>query len=106
MTIFTHTLENESYDGIITEIRYIVATARANERELLSIKLDSSDKISKSLSMLIKALRLMKKEGKIDFFASIEDFALGNAEASYLMNKFPDITDKLDTEKSTFIIKV
>ena len=107
MTIFTHKLMSDYYDEIFTEIRYVIATARANGGELVSLELDlSADDSSRIFAAVVKNLRAMKKEGKIDFFVSGDDFALGNAEVSYLMNKFSDTIQKLDFEKPRFIIKL
>ena len=107
MTIMAHILKSDVYDQILTEIRYLVASARATERELISIKLssDASDG-SKALLAVVKTLKILKKEGKIDFFVSAEDFLLGTAESSYLINKFPDVTLKMEEENSNFIVKL
>ena len=107
MTILTHVLKSDAYEQILTEIRYSVATARANEKELISIKFntDNNDS-SKVLPAIIRALKKIKKEGRIDFFVSAEDFLSGNAETSYLLNRFPDIIGELEDEKSNFIVKV
>ena len=107
MTILAHNLKSDVYDQILTEIRYLVASARATEREIISIKLtpDASDG-SKALSAVMRTLKLLKKEGKIDFFVSAEDFLTGTAESSYLINKFPDVTVKMEEENSNFIVKL
>lgn len=107
MTVLSHILKGDAYEQILTEIRYLVASARANERELVSIELsyDISD-IPKILSAVVKTLKMMKKEGKIDFFVSVDDFKLGTAESSYLINKFPNITEMLEERKTNFIIKL
>lgn len=107
MSIITHVLKNDSYEQLCVEIRYLVASARATDGELVSISLDHSDEnISKVLAAVVKILRAMKKEGKIDFFASGEDFTLGSAEASYLNNKFPDIIRDFNLSGAAYIIKL
>ncbi len=107
MTILAHILKSDAYDQILTEIRYLVASARATERELISIKLrsDASDS-SKALLAVIKTLKILKKEGKIDFFVSADDFLTVSAESSYLINKFPDVMVVLEEEKPNCIVKL
>ena len=107
MTILKYKLMSDSYDEIFTEIRYAIATARANGGELVSFELGiPTDDDSKIFAATAKNLKAMKKEGKIDFFVSGDDFSFGNAEVSYLMNKFSDTIQKIDFEKTRFIIKL
>ena len=107
MNIFAYTLKSDSYNQIVTEIRYLIATARATERELVLIKPNElNEENFKTQSIIEKALRLIKKEGKIDFFANGEDFSIDNAKARYLLNKYPDTVKDATEGKSDYIVKV
>ena len=107
MSIVSHTLKNDNYEQLCVEIRYLVASARATDGELVSFRLNfNEENISKASFTVVKILRALKKEGKIDFFASGEDFLRGSAEASYLINKFPNIIRDFDANGVTYIIKL
>ena len=103
MKIFARTIESALPDQIATEIRFTVASARAGGYELISLKHDSEENNELAL---VKTLKAMKKEGKIDFFANADAFLQGSAEASYLVNKFPEIASIVESEEFFLIIKI
>lgn len=105
MKIFTHTLENTAPEDIGTEIRFVIASARACGNELIYVKIESEidGKVS---TALLKHLKTIKKQGRIDFFAGKDAFADINREASYLINKFPDVVEYIGSDSSYFIIKM
>jgi len=105
MKIFTHVMESSMAEQVDTELRFVIASARANGNELLHLKLDCEED-SKIALTLHKQLKTMKREGKIDFFADKEAFSTQNAQASYLINKFPKVTESIDSAIFFFIIKL
>jgi len=105
MRIFTHTLESKMPDQIATELRFIVASARASGKELILITL-RADQDARIQASLQKNLKAIKKEGRIDFFAGKDAFTKSTAEASYLINKFPQITEIIETDDFILIIKI
>lgn len=105
MRIFTHTLESKIPAQIATELRFVIASARASGNELISITTET-DQDGRIHSALQKNLKTMKKEGRIDFFAGKEAFSKSTAEASYLINKFPQITELIETDNLILIIKI
>ena len=107
MKILKHIMKSAIAEQITTEIRFVVASARASGYELLSLYLENKDDNENKISTaLLKCLRAMKKEGRIDFFASKEAFLDGRTEASYLINKFPEITEFIDREEIFLIIRI
>lgn len=105
MRIFTHTLESMIAEQIDTEIRFVVASARAGEKELVYFKVESKDELKVSTALL-KCLKAMKKQGKIDFFADKNAFDIHTAEASYLINKFPEVTEIINPADCYIIVKI
>ena len=105
MKIFTHELESTLTDQLETEIRFVIASARATGNELISLKTKPESE-AKTVAMLTKQLKSIKKQGTIDFFASKEAFSELNAEASYLINKFPEVTEYIGSEEFFVIVKI
>ncbi len=105
MKIFTHIVDSTIPSQIETEIRFIIASARSLGNEIVCLK-TKGDAEFKIYAAIIKNLKAIKKQGKIDFFAEKEAFEQLSAEASYLLNKFPKITEYIDSESTSVIIKI
>ena len=105
MRIFSHTLESLAADQIETEVRFVIASARATSNSLIHLTAEGEID-GKIYTDLQKLLKLIKKQGKIDFFASKEDFSDHSAKASYLMNKFPEVSDVIHSDHFFIIIKI
>ena len=100
-------------EHIATEIMYEIAAARADRAELLRINVsnDETNDVSpkKRFSSLLRILKNMKSDGRIQFFATKESFALFNTEAVFLQNKYPDhfdFTNLLEDEEHFIYIKL
>ena len=107
MKLFTHTIESDTQGQLLTEIRFTVASARANGNDLICFKVKAdTEKEGSVVSSTLKNLRALKREGKIDFFAGKDSFQKGTAEASYLKNKFPEVAELVDTEEFFLLIKI
>lgn len=107
MKLFTHIIESEAPSQIVTEIRFTVASARAGGNDLILLKIKSDTAKEGSVaSLMLKNLKTLKKESKIDFFAGREDFENGTPEAGYLKNKFPDVAGLVNTEEFFLLIKL
>ena len=76
---------------IDTEIKFSIATARADETELIcfDVKRDE-ESFSRIYNAAIKVLKKMKNQGHIQFIATPASFANANAEAEFLINKYPE----------------
>ena len=105
MKIFVHELESTLADQLETEIRFVIASARAMGNELVLLK-TKPEVDSKIVIALIKQLKIIKKQGIIDFSATKDAFSELNAEASYLINKFPEVTEHIGSEEFFVIVKI
>jgi len=86
-----------------TEIMYEVASARADDIELIRINLKSSAEqesgLNKLLAVLIRLLKNMKQNGQIQFYAVPESFSKMSTEAVFLINKYPVIFKNIPTSE-------
>lgn len=93
------TLRGENPEQISTEVMYEVAAARADRAELLRINIlneEANDLFPKKrLSVLIRILKIMKGDGRIQFFATQDSFNSLGTEAVFLQNKYPERFDVL-----------
>jgi hypothetical protein len=107
MKLFTHVIESETSNQIVTEIRFTVASARAVGNDLIFLKINpASEKEGTVATSVIKNLKTLKKEGKIDFFAGREAFLNATPEGDYLKNKFPEVRSLIDTEDFFLLVKM
>lgn len=88
-------LKSRTKEALETEVRYEIAGARVDKIELmrLNFKLDESEENfgdnRKLFSFLIRSLKKMKIDGKIQFFAIEDNFSSQSTEAIFLINKYP-----------------
>ena len=80
-------------ERLMTELRFNIASARASGFELIKIEFpkDDAPDAEKLVSSVLKKLRLLKKEGVVQFFANNDSFERHATEAVYLLNKYPEI---------------
>ncbi len=87
----SYRLTGEYTQALDTEIRYTIAAAKVDGCELVQLTYisDRSDiDIKRVFSCVIKILRVMKKNGEVQFYQSGEDISSGSTEATYLLNKY------------------
>ncbi len=89
MDIMTFKLTANSAPLLTTEILYALASARVKEAQLVALV--PEDKAEEQKASIIRILRAQKKQGKIQLFASRDDFEIETTETRYLENKFPGI---------------
>lgn len=88
-------LKSSTKEGLETEVMYEIATAKVDSIELIKIGIklpDAEDcraESNKLISSLIRVLKNMKADGRIQFFATEENFAKQTTEAVFLLNKYP-----------------
>ena len=88
-----------------TEVKFNIASARADRVELvrLSLPLSDDEKDNKRLlCCLIKVLRAMIRDGSIQFYETDEGFESSTTEAKFLDNKYHDYIISSD-DKSKYI---
>ena len=101
-------LELSEPNSFITELKFEIATARAEGAQVLRVGTQTIDKENneKLHKQLTKSLRAMKQKGTIQFYAFSEGFLRHSTEAVFLMNKYPDYFDnsqQLEGEDVLFI---
>lgn len=87
-------IESLNGDDAVVEMRFAVADARAGGAELVRIDVPfgEDEKVYKNIfSTLVRTLKLMKDERKIQFYATEKNFSSSSTEAAFLLNKYPSI---------------
>lgn len=106
MLIKEITLKASLPDQIFTETMYEIATARSERAELVRINLQA-EAGKKPFDALVRILKKMKAEGRIQFFATKDSFSLLSTEAVFLLNKYPEhITMSVNLENNFIYIKL
>ena len=84
-------IKSERPIDIDTEIKFSIATARAENTELLrfDIKRDE-ESYMRVYNAAVKVLKKMKSLSHIQFIAPPKAFIDSNAEAEFLINKYPE----------------
>lgn len=98
----------------ITEVHFEIAVAKAECVELLRIDIRKNGEApkmhsnKKSIATILRLLKNMKEDGKIQFFATNDNFEQGGTESTFLQNKYPDLFNELyeNAEESTIYIKL
>ena len=85
---------------IKTEIMYEIASARVGGTELLRVNVccDDAARCNKATGALHRILRAMKSKGQIQFFATDSSFEQLSMEAEYLLNKYPFLHDREESQ--------
>ncbi len=89
-------------EHLATEIMYEIAAARADGAELIRIETSTSEDgasvYKKLYSSLIRLLKGMKDDGRIQFFATKDNFDSLSTEAVFLQNKYPTHFESISSE--------
>jgi hypothetical protein len=84
-------------EQINTELLFEIASARAEGTELICINIFNEEKKysfpQKQRSVLIKLIKNLKSEGRIQLFATSDSFRNQTTESYFLQNKYPEIFD-------------
>ena len=98
MNLVTNTLTGTASDLIKTEIMYFVAAAKAVEKDLIKLEVNSY------VDTAEKILKVMKREGKIQLFVFSDSLNEKTTETEYLKNKYPELHE-IESKTSFFLIK-
>lgn len=82
--------------GIVTELVFTIACARADGENLLRFNFLEGD-TEREMKVAQKELKALKRRGAVQLFATFEDFEKADTEAEFLLNKFPTL-EELDAE--------
>lgn len=96
-------LKSKLNESLNTEIAFAIATSRAEGVEI--VKMILAPEIIKKEAFVMKTLRNMKANGKIQLFERSENLASDTTEARYLRNKYLDLI-KESTDEHSYIIKL
>ena len=84
-------IDSDSFRNFMTQTKFEIATARAEECGILRIDIFLSEDVNlaKFLSSVKRSLGSMKQKQFIQFFAFPDNFERNGTEAIYLQNKYP-----------------
>ena len=102
-------LKENSREALDTEFMFEIAAARADEISLIKFIYDFSKQhdimtAQRLASSIIRRAKSLKRDGKIQFFATKKSFSSMTTEAIFLINKYPSfIEDNVAEEPYEFI---
>ena len=99
-------LISKSVSDVLNEIKFEIATARAEEVELLIVKYLGNDGFSRFLSKVTPALRRMKQKRLVQLYAAPDNFERGGTESVYLKNKYPELFQDILSMKDEMILYI
>ena len=109
MKFQTTKLSGSNISELETEIRYYVATARADGAQLIRFDLThfgSEKEDSRIMSCATRVLRRIKNERIIQFFLPKTSVGGVGAESDYLLNKYYDFVTAEDAGDSSVFVKM
>jgi hypothetical protein len=105
MNYLTLTPTASASTALETEIMFSVASARAQKIEFLKIDI-GREKEGGARAAVLKLLRLLKKQGRIQLFVDVRDLRGTSTEAQYLINKYPDALEVFGADEAAIIVKI
>lgn len=106
MKYLTSNLNGIDKNELTSRLLFDIATARNSGYPLAKFILNN-EKGENLQKALLKALRAIKKKGKITFFVSSLDFPASSTEVEYLFNKFPELkTEPKDDKMLAIFVKI
>lgn len=99
------TISSDKYSDIDTEIKFAVATARAENKAIVRFDINDDTESNKCYSSALRILRKMKSAGKLQFIAIPTSFSNSDTEAEFLKNKYPQaLEEALSVSGENYII--
>ena len=107
MEITTHELTGSNINLLRTEILYFIVSARALNKDLIRLNFSGfdPDKIEAKVLSVIRILKSVKREGRIQLYIHSSDLNGNSTESQYLLNKYPSLSE-LNTDEFFFILKL
>lgn len=100
-------IKYETIKNFETELKLNIAIARVDTADILVISLKNEEASQTFYKSAGKILRAMKRKGQIQFFLTKEELQnFSKTETAYLMNKHPEVTEKIQTKNSFFLLKL
>ena len=104
MIFKNYELEGSCLKEFNTEIRYLVATARADGKELISLNfpgLTDEREVKRVVHCAARLLGTMKREGSVQFF--VQSLSNGSREAEFLKNKYSEFINQDGKFESIYV---
>ncbi len=99
------TIRADKYSDIDTEIKFNVATARAENKAIIRFDFNGESEDNKCYSIALRVLKKMKAAGQLQFIAIPTSFSNGDTESEFLKNKYPEVLNEaLSVSGEQFII--
>lgn len=108
MNILTNELTGRTRNLLLTEIMFLVASARSMGADLIKLKIkrEEGEPVSeKELAEITRILRSLKRCKMIQLFVSSDEFENNTTEIEYLLNKYPALPKELN-DSFCFVIKL
>ncbi len=104
----TVNLTGENRDQLKTEIMFSVASERASGTDVIrfNIKNDDEKLSSRVFTASVRILKQMKEKRAVQFFATPKSFFAGEREASFLINKYPELFSDFEPKEDEIFIYV
>ena len=103
MTVKAVVLNCSAAATLDTELLYSIASARALGNDFLKIVVPED---SKEYIQLLKLLKSLKKQGKVQIYIPAREFFGTGKEGRYLKNKYPSLADFFKEDEANIIIKL
>ena len=101
MIFSAFTLEGVTPRELDTEIKYLIASAKIDEAELLALS-----PTEETLKAALKILRGLKKLGTVQFFVTVDKLTSGDCESEYILNKYGEFIEGGEANKNTVFVKI
>ena len=97
-------LEGSTLKDLNTEIRYDLATARVDGKELVCFSSKNED--ADAFGLALRVLRGLKREGSLQFFVLHKALSQQAQEAAYIMNKYSGYICASDERSCAVYVKI
>ena len=108
MKVREEILSGNNQAELQTELRYIIAAAKADNLELIRLiptPCNEERECSRIATCITKVLRSVKKDGKIQLFISEPNIFEANTEGEYIRNKyFEFVRGRIADEHTVYVL--
>ena len=104
MNLSTYFMSNDRADSLKTELLFRIATARAENADLIRLDISGSEDDRDQIFFRVKKiLKAEKTAGTVKTYAFPADFEKNTTEADYLLNLYPEIKETVDKPEFPYI---
>ena len=107
MSFITYDIKSSCKEDLKTEIIYTVKGAYVANQGIVVLRFVADMDWEIWRERITKIFKALKRQRMIEFFAQASELESGETmEAVYLLNKYPDITETVDTKGRCIIVKL